>query len=207
MKRFTVITAAAIGALLATSAGALAKDVNCASSLSGTINGNVKVPANMTCTLTDIAVTGNVTVARNAFLTVSGGTISGNVQGENCFIVNLFADPAGDPLVVGGNVQIGNCTGPSGASVARGPVTIDGNFHCHNNTAPCTADGVTIGGNVQVTNNEFNEADFGFANNVSNNTISGNLQCEGNDPAPFPYDGGNTVAGNKLGQCSAALGF
>jgi hypothetical protein len=106
--------------------------------------------------------------------------------------------------VVGGNVQIGNCTGASGVSALTsfgGPITIMGDFQCHNDTEMCTAAGATIGGNVQVNNNT------GTASNITDNTIFKDLQCQNNSPPPFHNAGPNTVTGNKQGQCSAALGF
>lgn len=39
---------------------------------------------------------------------------------------------------------------------------------------------------------------------ISDNVIDGNLQCEGN--APAPTGGGNVVRGNAEGQCSGLAG-
>jgi hypothetical protein len=155
----------------------------------------------MTCTLTDVSVTGNVTVGQGAGLTVNGGTFSGNVTGISCFFVNLF----GPDLEINGNVLIESYTGNSGASIQPGaPIVIDGNFQC-SNLAPggCTLIGATVGGNVLILNNHV----VGFESNIGDNTISGNLVCQGNTPGVMNFSPGpNVVAGHKLGQC-AAPGF
>jgi hypothetical protein len=200
MKTY-IIAIAALGALLATAPGARA-DYFCVSATNSVPSGNVNVPDNASCALNGATVSGNVTVGQGSTLVVNGGTISGNVQGNNCKIVDLYGSPS-VPLVVGGNVQIGNCTGASGVSGQSGPVTVGGDFQCHNNTAMCTAYAAVIGGNVQVMNN----TSPGAPANISLNTIAKNLQCGSNVPPPRPYQGPNTVAGNKEGQCAAALGF
>jgi hypothetical protein len=77
MKRFAMITVAALGALLATAPGALAQtcsptgtsgNCNCVSNIGGpaTINGNLVVPAGASCMLTNVTVTGNVQVGKGA---------------------------------------------------------------------------------------------------------------------------------------------
>ena len=76
MKRSCVIVAAALGALLATAPGARAADTDCNTTYSTfqTINGNLSVPDNATCSFAaGASVTGNVKVGHNATLIMQGG--------------------------------------------------------------------------------------------------------------------------------------
>jgi len=196
MKRFAMITVAALGALLATAPGALAGDTNCTSTIAGTtINGNVVVPNGARCVLDGDKVTGNVTVGQRATLLAKNlTTIAGNVQADHCTFVSLFGG-----VVVGGNLQIQHCTGaglgPGAVNSGYDGAQIGGDFQCHDNTAACIANDGTVGGNVQVSNNVSGNQSQIFANSIAKN-----LQCQGNSPAPI--GGGNTVAGNAEGQCA-----
>jgi hypothetical protein len=198
MKRLAIIMVAALGALLAIAPGALAGDVSCATTIEGvTIDGNIVVPDGATCTLIKATVTGNVKVGRGASLVVESllleepkSTIAGNVQADHCGQVFI----GGPGQVVGGNVQIQHCTGESGILQLH----LGGNFQCHDNTADCFADSDLVGGNVQVNNN----VSPGVPSDISDNSILGNLQCQGNSPAPTDSSGANTVEGNKQGQCA-----
>jgi hypothetical protein len=61
----------------------------------------------------------------------------------------------------------------------------------------------TVLGSVTYSNNSTVDPD---SNEVVTNTISGNLNCQGNSPAVQPGDAGgspNVVGGRKLGQCTA----
>jgi hypothetical protein len=227
MKRFAITPLAALGILAGTVPAARAADATCPPTPSGTINGNLVVPAGTSCSLTNVTVTGNVKVGKGASLNVLSFagqtvTIGGNVQAAQCQQVSLHANPGG-VLSVGGNVQIRNYTGGGGYQGAA--VTISGNFACDYNSAECFAidgkvcgnvqvnnnsngsglgalvAGTNVGGNVQVNNNS---AGGDSDNLVSGNTIGGNLQCAGNTgPAPPGVTGGgNMVAGNKKGQCA-----
>jgi hypothetical protein len=221
MKRFAITPLAALGILAGTVPAARASDITCPPTPTGTINGNLAVPAGASCTLQNVTVTGNVQVGKGAALTVFPGmivTIGGNVQADKCNFVFLSS---GGVTSIGGNVQIRNCMGGSGYN---GAVTIGGNFSCDNNSAPCTAIGGSVRGNVQVNNNsgsiagfgvtvtgntvdgnvqvDHNSAGSGFNNTVvGGNRIGGNLQCAGNTSVT---DRGspNTVTGNKQGQCA-----
>jgi hypothetical protein len=68
----------------------------------------------------------------------------------------------GNPITVGGNLQIQGCTGTAGGGVfngytqTNGPglITIGGNFACQNNAGPCLGqDGGKVGGNVWFITN------------------------------------------------------
>jgi hypothetical protein len=169
-------------------------DTTCPPNLSGgTINGNLVVPNNSTCSLAGgETVTGNVTVGTGAALIANGVIIGGNVQANHCNFVRLalVAD-----VSVGGNVTIESCTAASGYDIDNLLVrtTISGNFICANNSARCVAEFGSVGANVQVNNNT------GGTSIVSHNSIAGNLSCHGNTGVAGGF---NTVAGNKLGQCA-----
>jgi hypothetical protein len=193
MKRFAMITAAAFGALLATTPGALAQnppDVNCPPYAGVPLTAhNVTVPDGQICNLLGVRVTGNVTVGNGAVLFAEDSTIAGNVQADHCLGVALERG-----VIVGGNVQIAHCTTDSGYV---GDVLIGGDFQCHDNTAACFAEGGQVGGNVQVNNNVSMPK---APSEIFDNFISKNLQCQGNRPPPV--GSGNTVAGNPEGQCA-----
>jgi hypothetical protein len=179
MKSFAVAMVAALGFLLATVSvlpAARADDTSCTGPLSGvTITGNLVVPDSAACSVFRVSVTGNVLVRHEAsFEAVSDVTISGNVLADQCEIV-LLGPGLGS---VGGNVEIQHCVESSGYSNGRQDQTIGGNFHCHNNFAPCVAEGGSIGGNANVSQN------FGGTSRIDNNQIQGNLQCVGNTAAP-----------------------
>jgi hypothetical protein len=234
LARFTITPLAALGILAGTVPAARAADTTCPPAISsGTINGNLTVPAGVTCTLGPgtVTVTGNVHVGKGASLTVKplGGqtvTIGGNVQAAQCNAVTLapFADGF---ISVGGNVHIQNCTAESGYDGlppdSAGPVTISGNFACDHNSAECIARGGFVSGNVRVDNNsnvggsgaellfnhvggnvEVNNNSGGLAVTVASNTIGGNLQCARNTPGVTGGLSPNHVTGSKQGQCAGA---
>src|ERR1700693_4073611 len=118
MKRFVIITVAALGAYLTTAAGALAQNVDCTGTLPGSpamVNGNLNVPNGAACSLLlGVKVTGNVTVGNGASLLIENpSTIGGNLQANNCRYVVLNPFHAASTLI-GGNVEIGNCGGGGG---------------------------------------------------------------------------------------------
>ena len=60
----------------------------------------------------------------------------------------------------------------------------------------------SVSGSVNFNNNTVVDPD---GNEVQTNTIHGNLNCSGNDPAPQAGDSGgspNNVTGQKTGQCT-----
>jgi hypothetical protein len=227
LARCAITPLAALGILAGTVPAARAADTTCPPTPSGTINGNLAVPAGASCTLTNVTVTGNVQVGKGASLFVEPNagqtvTIGGNVQAAQCQQVNLHSNPGG-VLSVGGNVQIRNCM--SGGGYQGAAITIGGNFACDHNSAECFAIGGTVRGNVQVNNNSNgsglgalvarnnvggnvqvnnNSAGGDSDNLVSGNTIGGNLKCVGNTPGVTDESVKNIVTGNKQGQCAGA---
>ena len=108
-------------------------------------------------------------------------TLGGNIEANQCNTVLL------GPVIVGGNVDIQNCTGAeSGYETAQ----IGGNFTCDDNSR-CLAAFGQVRGNMQINDNA--EADVG------NNTVGGNLRCQRNAAV---FGSGNTVGGHKQGQCA-----
>jgi hypothetical protein len=226
MKHFAITPLAALGILVGAVPAARAADTTCTTTISsGTINGNLTVPAGATCGLTNVMVTGNVQVGKGASLTVapmSGQTVTigGNVQAAQCQTVGF--SNLGGAISVGGNVQIQYCTGESGYfSPVEAPVTINGNFACDNNSAGCNASLSSVRGNMELNNNsngsgpgaavgrntvggnvQVNNNSGSSATEVGNNTIGGNLQCAGNTPSVSDEGFKNNVAGNKQGQCA-----
>lgn len=153
-------------------------------------------------------MTGNVTVGNNVSITLNGNwVISGNLQANGCDYVNLNTNgniPVAYNTVIGGKVEILNCTG--GLGIGRAFFNQPG---CQNNNAACYLIGATVGGNVDVVNNVYAPPIGPLANStIKTNTILQNLVCQGNSPAPLVGKGTNTVIGNNNhnseGQC---LGF
>lgn len=192
MKSLAIIPLV-LAIMLAAVPAARAGDTSCTGQLFGTINGNVVVPQGATCELTTATVTGNVLVEKGASLLAGpqgSVTISGNVLAIQCASVTIEPSAL---VSIGGSVGILFCTGTSGYFV-RG-VSIQGNFLCQFNSAPCTASSGSIGGSVDVSQNS------GGTSTVLGNQIDGNLICFRNTAVT---DDGipNTVAGKKLGQCA-----
>jgi hypothetical protein len=94
-----------------------------------------------------------------------------------------------------GRVEIEHCREASGKLFAAGKVRIDGNFNCHDNTAPCFAVVLRIYGNALVNRNS------GGLSYIEDSTIIGGLDCAGN-AGVSNYGEPNTVAGKKMGQCA-----
>ena len=183
-----------------------------------TVNGNLIVPANASCTVTStLTVTNNVVVGTGASLGVfpvdgQTVTIDGNIIADQCnsVAIQTFGDGV---FSVGGNVNIQNCTGPvNGYSGIR--VTIGGNFLCANSGVCVAGDGVVQGNLTMDNNNAVSEVDdnqiggnvdvsgnSGSAPTVLGNRIGGNLQCFNNNPPPSNFGFPNSVSGNERGQC------
>jgi hypothetical protein len=199
---------ACIGALFGGTSASYA-DTSCnnteSTPLTGVINDNVIVPSKGSCTLgsayTGAYVKGNIVVLPGATLSIQArqypATISGNVIANQCASARLEG-----AVTIGGNVQIAGCQSESGFN---GPgAKIDGNFECHNNSAPCDATLGQVGGNVMVHNNG---SASGAPSNVSLTEIGGKLDCLQNKPAPAASWGGNWVSGQMQNQCAESLGF
>ena len=208
------------GIMLAALPTARAADTTCINNTisNTTINGNLVV--SVYCALYYVTVTGNVQVQTNAqliivedstidgnlsvgtgayFETDSAFTVDGNIEANQCrgLITNYFFAP-NSPIIVGGNVHIQSCVdveflGPPSPEKNE----IGGNFTCGNSQFRCTLGNTNVNGGVQFTNNA-GGGPVSFSD-VEDNTIGGNLQCQGNGEI---FGGGNTVGGHKTGQCA-----
>ena len=227
MKSSAIVVAAIAAALVSGGGVAVAADLVCTAFSSGGTWHNVVVPAGASCTLNNSRVTGSVTVKEGGTLhvTTSSGldtTIAGDIKGDGCDSINLENTGSSGRIVVGGNLTIQNITF-TGFSGARGSqscppsspqnVLVGGNVKCTDVAGGCVFDNVIISGHFECSG-DTNGCELEFAavgknaslnNNssatiVDNSEIGGDLKCNGNSPAAT--GGSNTVAGNKLGQCS-----
>ena len=174
-------------------------DVICNGSFTGSLAGNLVVPAGGACTLYQARINGNVQVRQGASLFVDGReewtSIRGNVDADAC--TSVFLDGA---VTVEGDVQIHGCREPSGFN---GPgVEIGGNFLGHDNSGGCKAILGKVGDNARIANNNSS-----MASDISLDAIGGNLDCQQNAPAPTHATGGSWAGGHLQGQCTARLGF
>ena len=194
-----------------------------------TVEGNVKVEPWGALAVLGSQVDGNVQADGASWMIIdcSGtGCTAGETTATVCSDV-FYQDPAGcavetvyDPIDVTqvvGNIQITETIGtpPGGTSpnyICNG-VDLWGDLQLSNNYAPfdvggrttCDAlgygdSGITIGGNLQAADNE-DMIFWGPALYVSDNTISGNLQCYGNEGPTTGFPGSNTVTGDKTDDC------
>jgi hypothetical protein len=201
---------------------AAAAPTPCTSALTGTIDGDVVVPPNETCSIDHATILGNVTVQTNAALFVSstsGNTaIEGNVSANGCDKVQITSLVGLGRVAIGGNVTIQNCTanvlsGAVGNDTTVPPrILIGGNAKCNNNVGGCRLAYLVIGGNVEcsgngkcsvesdvVADNVTVNNNYATAPLIDGNVIGRDLKCNGNTPTPI--GGNNLVAGDKAGQC------
>lgn len=172
---------ASLGVLLAGPASA--DNTICTGTIIGGTFDNVIVPSGATCFLIDTTVEGSVK-AENAsnLLAIVGGSVGGDVQTDGASRVFL-----GRGTQVTGNVSI---EGATLVGIGRGTgITIGGNLQVEENEQVIITDN-RVGGNLQAEENG--------SVGISGNTIEENLQCEDNGSV---VGGNNAVEGNKKGQC------
>jgi feruloyl esterase len=160
------------------------------------INGNVTVPDGKSCTLSFVDIRGDVRVERDATLIVSAYTepseIGGDIDAKHCKSVLLQGN-----VTVGGDLNINSCTG-TGSNGFQGPdVVIHGSFKCRSNAGPCLAWLGTVGDDVHIQSNKAQAA-----SDISLVSVKGNLNCEGNLPAPTRSHGPSWLDGRSQGQCA-----
>jgi feruloyl esterase len=190
---------AAIPVCIAGVSAAHAANTNCSGTLSGSVTGNIVVPAGNSCTLSSATVTGDVQILQNANLIVDATqqptTITGNIQASHCASALLEGG-----VTVTGSVQIQQCAQRSGF-VGPG-IKIGGDFQCSNNSAGCEAELGYVQGFVQIQSNNASTA-----SDISLVSVGGGLECHDNTPPPTHAFGPDFVSGNLQGQCAAKLGF
>jgi hypothetical protein len=173
--------------------------------------GRVVVPAGATCIsfVGPVRINGGVSVGAGATFVLGSednpvhtATINGGVTATNAANVQVhFSTINGGLDIVGGAGPFG---GPFGVTfnaiednVIHGGSTISGytgfwqGFFRN-----------TVSGSVNYNNNTLVDPD---GNEVQTNTIYGDLNCAGNDPAPQVGDSGgspNSVTGQETGQCA-----
>jgi hypothetical protein len=159
----------------------------------------------------DSSIDGNIESYASDFIDLFGGSIDGNLvaRGGETAVFGEALDVGGNLLAehndyfdlydseVNGNFTVRSTTS---GSIFCGN-TLNGNSEFRRNMTLLTigspdqaCDGNTVNGNIFVINNEA-EAE------ISDNDVSGNLSCRGNQPPPT--GGGNRVEGNSEGQCRA----
>lgn len=126
-------------------------------------------------------VDGDIVVGPGSVCVVGAVTVDGDIRaGSGATLIVEGAQVEGDVLgdgfadlrVTGGVVDGAVRLLGGGTAVVLG-VTVEGDIQAERNTGPLQ---------------------------ISDNTLDGNLRCEGN--APAPTGGGNIVTGDKEGQCS-----
>lgn len=192
MKRFLSVAASAALAItgLAIAPQSASADITCTSTMSGTRDDNIYVPAGRSCTLNNINLDGDVKLGSRASVTINGGSISGNVQAEEAHPASVVVKGTR----IDGNVQVKYATG----TVSVTNATVDGNIQVEEGRANVTINGNRVGGDVQLFKNPAG------AKAINNNTIGGNLQCKENTPPPT--GSGNVVRGNAEDQCKGLTG-
>src|SRR5262245_66385905 len=111
LKAFTLALDLAAAALRGDTSTVRA-DMNCTSTLTGTIQGNVNVPKGASCTISFANISGNISVSRDGSLVINAyneaSTITGDIQADRCGSVHL-----GGNGTVEGNLHINSSAGGS----------------------------------------------------------------------------------------------
>jgi hypothetical protein len=172
------------GPSIASAAQASAAKRQCNGTLVGKVVGDVVVPPGGACFLDGATVTGDVTVGADAWAHAQSATINGDYTCDRCRFAHLYDS------IVGGNYRISEATQENQiiGSVISGTLRLKGN------DAFITIDGNHVGKDLTLDGNTGDGS-------IVENTISGNLRCRDNVPAPSSM--GNTAKDFK-GQCSTA---
>jgi hypothetical protein len=174
----------------------------------GTVNANVTVASGQSYWLNGGTINGNVTVASGGKFAATGGKIAGNLSSAGAVTLNgtklsgNYAVTGGGPACGGGSVTLaGNVsmTGLTGSGTATlCGLTIQGNVQVTNNAEPVQIGGAgcggnTIQGNLSVTGNS---GLLTIGGTSAGNTVAGNIQVSGNT------GGGTLTANSAKGNCS-----
>jgi hypothetical protein len=164
-----------------------------------TITGNLIADEASAIELEEAFVDGNVQVNGTSTVDIRGGTVNGNIQitdGQ----ANLLVEFAN----VGKNLQVqNNISGTGGFGfLAVFADNVGGNLQVNNNTVAgfvgpnrVQVFGNSVGSNLELMNNTSS------GNEVFENTVTKNLNCQNNEPPPINSGLANT-AKKKLGQCA-----
>lgn len=171
-----------VGGGVAPAPAGLAGNVTCTNLAIGAIAlDTIIVPANASCVLTGTRLIGSIQVGENARVDAHGVRVNGSVQ----------ADGAASVVLSGSSVIIGSVQVKQGGGASISGAAITGDLQIDAMRAPVSAASNRVGGSVQVMDNR------GGAS-LTRNSITGNLQCKGNLPAPI---GGGNSAALKEDQC------
>ena len=194
IKRLFLSIAISVAALIAGTSSVTAAVTRCDGVLQPGTYDTVLVPKGKNC-----LVLGPVTVEENVILqegasilgVVGVFTVNGNLQGDGVRRINLFANPG---VEIHGNVSITGATDAANLIF----VNIGGNLNISDsNGAGIFVEESQVNGNALFQNNTLKVF------NITDDTIVGNLVCNGNDPAPnLGSPDTNTVTGQRIGQCS-----
>jgi hypothetical protein len=220
MRRLTVaLLLSVVAAMALTVSSSAAEKTTCTSTLAPGTYGTVTVPAGATCLIGagPLTINGGLVIEAGGIFIFGdeespnvNATINGGVVAVNANSVQIhFSTISGGVVLLGGS-------GPF-----PGPFDFGGGFAPTWNTLEdntingrVVIDGYngfwqgfirnTVNGSVNFNNNTLVDPD---GNELVTNTIHGNLNCSGNDPAPQVGDSEgapNVVSGNKNGQCAGA---
>jgi hypothetical protein len=167
----------------------------CGSTISGDFTGPVTVNNGQSLCITAAHVVGPVTVNAGGSVNVRDSEVTGGINTTGAAFVQVCNTKVSSGMSVGtsaGSVIVGDpAASCAGNQITTPGVTLTGN------RAGIVLGANSVGGNAAVNNNT------GGINTIKANTISGNLSCSGNVPAPTNAGQANTVSGSKSGQCSA----
>jgi hypothetical protein len=182
--------------------------------LGGTYS-SVIVPSGFTCKLDGTTVTGSVTVQPGGrLITVAKTTIKGSVNSDQA-----GTDTSRRTASIDFSIFVCDSSIPGSVTVTRATSnvlvgdddlacpgnTIGGSVTLNSNAVGPEAIGNKVSGSVTLNSNHLTTHDDAQSGQVGANTITGSLNCAGNDNGVAP-EGTNTAA-SKNGQCSAANGF
>ncbi|MGH3508195.1 MAG: hypothetical protein ACRDO2_13425 [Nocardioidaceae bacterium] len=191
MKRLIALAPVLLTASLLTAAPAQADDRRCRGTIGPvSVDGNVIVPSDATCTLRGTRVDGNVFVKGGAKLVARGIRVGGNIQADNHRYVEVTPRVVDGRTVrprVGGSVQLFS----GGYGEVRRAI-VGGNVQTKQNERRQLVIRSSVDADVQAFSN-----DGGVR--IHRNVIDGNLQCKSNHPRPTGDF--NRVQGNKEDQC------
>jgi hypothetical protein len=166
--------------------------------LTGVIASNLDVPAGSFCQLNWADVQGNVTVEGTLLSFSSQFDKNVTVSGAGSItIANGYHDrPIKGNLNISGSGQSGIAPANDGNNVVLGNINVTG----LNNGGAFFTSQATVGGGVSVNYN-FGRVDLSYL------TISKNLDCNNNSPAPVSWSidhgyGSSITAAGKTGQCA-----
>jgi hypothetical protein len=182
----------------------------CNGTLSGVIEGDVRVPRLASCELRQAYVSGNVTTAINALsLKLDRTIVVGNVECGFCREFEVGRSAVGGSMLVRESTEgarlCGSLFARGGLAIGVGTALDVGNSAtgCSGNVfgetltvrltlSPATLEGNVIGGDLQVNENREGVT-------LNRNFVAGALACAENDPAPT---GSENFARAKEGQCA-----